>query len=108
MAVDARIQIPVECQERAGQARHCDAQVQDGDIRQRLFLARARRLQAVRTAEDQHGVLAGKDRTEQGTRPAERRTAPRQRLASDYIVGVQSDKRPNRIHYAASRRCAEP
>lgn len=42
MAVDARIQIPVECQERAGQAGHCDAQVQDGDICQRLFLARTR------------------------------------------------------------------
>ena len=108
MAVDARIQIPVECQERAGQAGHCDAQVQDGDIRQRLFLARARRLQAVRTAEDQHGVLAGKDRTEQGTRPAERRNAPRQRLASDYVVGVQPDQKPTRTHYAASCRCAEP
>ena len=108
MAVDARIQIPVECQERAGQAGHCDAQVQNGDIRQRLFLARARGVQTVRTAENQHGVLAGKDRTEQGTRPAEQRTAPRQRLASDYIMGVQPDKRPNRIHYAAGCRCAEP
>lgn len=108
MAVDARIQIQAECQERAGQAGHRDAQVQNGDIRQRLFLARARKLQAVRTAEDQHGVLAGKDRTEQGTRPAKRRTAPRQRLASDYIVGVQPDKRPTRTHYAAGCRCTEP
>lgn len=44
--MDARIQIPVECQERARQAGHRDAQVQNGDIRQRLFLARARGVQA--------------------------------------------------------------
>ena len=61
MAVGTRIQIPAECQERAGQTGHRDAQVQDGDIRQRLFLARARGVQAVRTAENKHGVLAGKD-----------------------------------------------
>ena len=108
MAVDARIQIPAECQERARQTGHRDAQVQNGDICQRLFLARTRWVQAVCTAENKHGVLAGKDRTEQGTRPAEQRTAPRQRLASDYIMGVQPDKRPNRIHYAAGCRCAEP
>ena len=107
MAVGARIQIPAECQERAGQAGHCDAQVQNGDIRQRLFLAWARGVQAVRIAENQHGILAGKDRTEQGTRPAERRTAPRQRLASDYIVGVQPDQRPARTDYAAGCRRAQ-
>lgn len=108
MAVGTRIQVQAECQERAGQAGHRDAQVQNGDICQRLFLARTRGVQAVRIAENQYGILAGKDRTEQGTRPAERRTAPRQRLASDYIMGVQPDKRPNRIHYAAGCRCAEP
>ena len=108
MAVGARIPIPAECQERAWQAGHRDAQVQDGDIRQRLFLARTRGVQAVRIAEDQHGVLAGKDRTEQGTRPAERRNASRQRLASDYVVGVQPDQKPTRINNAASSCCAEP
>ena len=61
MAVGARIQVPAECQERAGQAGHRDAQVQNGDIRQRLFLARTRGVQAVCTAENKHGVLAGKD-----------------------------------------------
>ena len=106
--MDARIQIPAECQERAGQAGHRDAQVQDGDICQRLFLARARGVQAVRIAENQYGILAGKDRTEQGTRPAERRTAPRQRLASDYIVGVQPDQRPTRTYHAAGCHCSEP
>ena len=39
MAVGARIPVQAECEERAGQAGHCDAQVQDGDIRQRMFLA---------------------------------------------------------------------
>ena len=61
MVVDARLQVPAECQERTGQAGHCDAQVQNGDIRQWVFLAWARRLPAVRTAENQYGVLAGKD-----------------------------------------------
>ena len=37
--VGARIQVPTECTKRAGQAGHCDAVVQDGDFRQRLFLA---------------------------------------------------------------------
>ena len=40
MAVGALIQVQAECEKRAGQAGHCDAQVQNGDIRQRLFLAR--------------------------------------------------------------------
>ena len=40
MAVGARIQISAQCQERAGQAGHSDAQIQNGDFRQRLFLAR--------------------------------------------------------------------
>ena len=43
MAVGARIQIPAECQERTGQAGHCDAQVQNGDFRQRLFLMKRNR-----------------------------------------------------------------
>jgi hypothetical protein len=50
MAVGARIQIPAECEKRAGQTGHCDAEVQDGDIRQRLFLARTRRMQQVAIA----------------------------------------------------------
>ena len=61
MAVDTRIQVQAECQECAWQAGYRDAQVQNGDIRQRLFLARTRRLQAVRIAENQYGILAGKD-----------------------------------------------
>ena len=61
MVVDARLQVPAECQERAWQAGRCDAQVQNGDIRQWLFLARARRLLAVCTAENQYGVLASED-----------------------------------------------
>ena len=64
MAVGARIQIPTECEERAGQAGHCDAEIQDGDIRQRLFLARTRGMQQVRHTEKQHGFLASEDRKE--------------------------------------------
>ena len=40
VALGARVQVQTERQERAGQAGHRDAEVQDGDIRQRLFLAR--------------------------------------------------------------------
>ena len=61
MAVGAWVPIQAECEKRAGQAGHCDAEVQDGDIRQRLFLARARGMQQVRDAEKQHGLLASED-----------------------------------------------
>ena len=40
MAVGARIQISAEREERVGQAGYSDAQIQNGDFRQRLFLAR--------------------------------------------------------------------
>ena len=40
MAVGARIPLPAQCQKRAGQAGYSDAQIQNGDFRQRLFLAR--------------------------------------------------------------------
>ena len=64
MAVGARIPIQAECEKRAGQAGHCDAEIQDGDIRQRLFLARARGMQQIRNAEKQHRFLASEDRKE--------------------------------------------
>lgn len=64
MAVGAWIPIPAECEKRAGQAGHCDAEVQNGDIRQRLFLARTRRMQQVRHAEKHHVVLGNEDRKE--------------------------------------------
>ena len=38
MVVDTRIQISLECQKRTGQAGHRNAQVQNGYLRQRLFL----------------------------------------------------------------------
>ena len=41
MAVGARIPVQAEREERAGQAGYSDAQIQNGDFRQRLFLARA-------------------------------------------------------------------
>ena len=41
MAVGARIPVQAERQERAGQAGYCYAQIPDGDLRRRLFLARA-------------------------------------------------------------------
>ena len=46
MAVGTRIPIPIKCQERAQQAGHRHAQIQNGNIRQRLFLARSRGMQA--------------------------------------------------------------
>ena len=52
MAVGARIPISAECEERARQAGHRNAEIQDGDIRQRLFLARTRKMQQVRDAEN--------------------------------------------------------
>ena len=61
MAVGARLPIQAECEDRAGQTGHCDAEIQNGDIRQRLFLARTRGMQQVRHAEKQHGVLASED-----------------------------------------------
>ena len=61
MAVGAWVPIPAECEKCPGQARHRDAAVQDGDIRQWLFLARTRGMRQVRDAEKQHGVLAGED-----------------------------------------------
>ena len=50
MAVGTRISLPAECQERTGQAGHRHAQIQNGNIRQRLFLARSRGMQDVCTA----------------------------------------------------------
>lgn len=41
MAVGTRIQIQTKRQKRARQAGHRDAQIQNGDLCQRLFLARA-------------------------------------------------------------------
>ena len=40
MALGARIPLPAQCQERAGQTGHRHAQIQNGYFRQRLFLAR--------------------------------------------------------------------
>ena len=56
-----RVPIQAECQERARQAGHRHAQVQNGYFCERVLLARARRMPAVCDAEDQHGILAGKD-----------------------------------------------
>ena len=64
MAVGARIPVQAECEECARQAGHCNAQVQNGDIRQRLFLARTRGMQQIRNAEKQHRFLASEDRKE--------------------------------------------
>ena len=64
VAVGARIPISAECEERARQAGHRNAEIQDGDIRQRLFLARTRGMQQVRHAEKQYGFLASEDRKE--------------------------------------------
>ena len=38
MVVGARIPLPAQCQERARQAGHRNAQIQNGYFRQRLFL----------------------------------------------------------------------
>ena len=67
MAVGAWVPVQTECEKRAGQAGHRDAAVQNGDIRQRMFLARTRRMYQVCDAEKQHGLLGGKDSTEQRT-----------------------------------------
>ena len=40
MALGARIPVSAQCQERAGQTGHRHAQVQNGGLCQRLFLAR--------------------------------------------------------------------
>ena len=61
MAVGAWVPIQAECEKRAGPAGHCDAEVQDGDIRQRMFLARTRGMQQVRNAEKQYRFLASED-----------------------------------------------
>lgn len=60
----AWIPIQTQCQERAGQTGHRNAQVQNGYLCQRLFLARSQGLQAVCIAENQHKFLAHKDRAE--------------------------------------------
>ena len=60
----AWVPVQAECEKRAGQAGHRDAAVQNGDIRQRLFLARTRGMQQIRNAEKQYGVLANEDRKE--------------------------------------------
>jgi len=64
MAVGTWIQIQTECEKRTGQAGHRDEEVQNVDIRQRMFLARTRRMQQVRNAEKQYGFLAKQDRKE--------------------------------------------
>ena len=64
MAVGTRVSIQAKCQERTGQAGHRHAQIQNGNIRQRLFLARSRGLQTVCPAKDQHRLLANQDRAE--------------------------------------------
>ena len=43
MALGARIPVQTERQERAGQAGYSDAQIQNGDFRQRLFLMKRNR-----------------------------------------------------------------
>ena len=103
MVVGTRIPVQAERQECAGQAGHCDAAVQDGDIRQRLFLAWARRLRQVRDAEKQHRLLAEQDRTQQSTRPTELRHPSAKRLAGDSTLGVPTDKTKHREHHAADR-----
>lgn len=43
MAVGARIPVQAQCQKRARQAGHSDAQIQNGYFRQRLFLMKRNR-----------------------------------------------------------------
>lgn len=62
MAVGARIPVQAEREERTGQAGYSDAEIQNGYFRQRLFLARTRRLFHVCNAKEQHGVLAEQDK----------------------------------------------
>ena len=74
-ARDARAPLPalarLPLQDQRAQAprhtRHCPAQIQDRHIYQRLFLARPRRLQIFRTAQEQYPILATEDREKQGT-----------------------------------------
>lgn len=47
--------------------RHRPAQIQNRHLYKRLFLARPRRLQIFRTAQEQYPILAAEDREKQGT-----------------------------------------
>lgn len=108
MAVGARIPVQAEREERAGQAGHCDAQIQNGNLCQRLFLARTRRLFHVCNAKEQHGVLAGENRPQPRTGRTELPITARRRLASNRHLGMQPHQRQNRTHYAAGSRLPQP
>ena len=103
MAVGARVSVSAERQERAGQAGHSDAEVQDGDICQRLFLARARGMQQVRDAEKQHRFLANEDHPQPRTRPPELRHPFAERLAGDCALGMPVGQGHIRNNHAAGR-----
>ena len=102
MAVGARIPLPAQCQERTGQAGHRHAQIQNGYLRQRLFLAWTRRLQAVCSAENQYRFLAGEDRPQPRTGPTELQRTDASRLASNRHLAMQLDQTEIGSHHAAS------
>ena len=103
MAVGTRIPLSVECQERTREAGHRHAQVQNGNIRQRLFLARSRGMQAVRPAKDQHRLLANQNSPQPRARPTEPRRTNASRLASNRPVAMQVNQTGIGNYHAASR-----
>ena len=93
MAVGTRLPVQTQRQKRARQVGHRHAQIQNGDLRQRLFLAWTRGMQAVCFAENQHGFLEGQDRKEPNQGYKELRRTDARRLASHRHLAMQSGQR---------------
>ena len=109
-ARDARAPLPalarLPLQSQRAQAprhtRHCPAQVQDRNIYQRLFLARARRLQILRVAQEQHPILGKENRTQQTARHRKTHPTAPPRLAYNHHLGVRTKTKEPTHHPAGS------
>ena len=105
MAVESRVPLPAECEERPGKARYRDAALPHGDIRERVLLALTRGV--LQDTQHKSGVLGREDTEEPGARPGELPCAAGERLAGDRHLGVPTQARPHRPHDARSGTAAE-
>ena len=105
VAVESWVSVSAERQKCAGEARYRAAELPDGDIRERMFLAWARgggatnsrfriqgsKFKVLQDSDDEQGVLGCQNPSQPGARQGELPRAARERVARDSHLGVPVD-----------------
>ena len=106
--VCTRVPFPHQRPPPARHARHRAAQVPHGHLRQRLLLARPRRLPLLRPAQNQHRLLASQNRAQPRARPLRTPPAPPHGLARHPGMGVPAQTQKPRTDPEKHRPHPEP